>query len=94
MEIKFKPSLAHCVETLAKIEYERVLGQLLRATEEDSRLAEELELLRLFLESADFSRLRGSYEDALNKGRQIEIKLISTGGVPEYEVEINEIQGA
>ena len=52
MEIKLEPSLTHCIETTAKREYERVLGQLLKGKEEDSQLAEELELLRIFLESA------------------------------------------
>ncbi len=94
MEIKFEPNLSHCIETLAKNEYEKVLGRLLKAEQEDGLLAEELELLRLFLESADFGQLRGSYEDALIEGRQVEIKLISADGAPGYKVEINELRSA
>lgn len=89
MEIKFEPSLSHCIETLAKNEYEKVLNQLLKAKQEDGQLAEKLELLRLFLESADFSQLRGRYEDILSAGRRVEIRLRSTGRTPEFEVGID-----
>ncbi|MBN1104223.1 MAG: hypothetical protein JXL84_12470 [Deltaproteobacteria bacterium] len=89
MEIKLKPSLSHCIETVAKREYERVLSLLLRGKEEDS-LLDELEALRLFLESADFRQLRRRSEDALLAGRRIEFILRSTRGAPGYEMEISE----
>jgi hypothetical protein len=89
MEIKLNPSLSHCIETVAKREYERVLGLLLGGKEEDS-LLDELELLRLFLESADFRQLRRCSEEALLAGRQIEFVLKSAHGVPGYEIEIRE----
>jgi uncharacterized protein (UPF0210 family) len=41
MEIKLEPSLSHCIETIAKRVYERVLSQLLKGKEEDAHLAEE-----------------------------------------------------
>jgi len=91
MEIKFEPSLSHCVETLAKNEYEKVLSQLLKTKQEDGQLAEKLELLRLFLESADFNQLRGRYEDLLSAGRRVEIRLRTTGGTPEFEVGIDSV---
>lgn len=87
MEIKLKPSLSHCIETVAKREYERVLSLLLGGKQEDS-LLDELELLRLFLESADFRQLRSRSEEALLAGRRIEFILRSTHGVPAYEIEI------
>jgi hypothetical protein len=94
MEIKLEPSLTHCIETTAKREYERVLGQLLKGKEEDSQLAEELELLRIFLESADFGQLRSRCDDSLTAGRKVEARLRSSNSAPGYEIEIVEIDGA
>lgn len=87
MEIKLKPSLSHCIETVAKREYEKVLSLLLSGKQEDT-LLDELELLRLFLESADFRQLRSRCEESLLAGKEIEIVLKSTHGVPAYEIEM------
>lgn len=91
MEIKLEPSLFHCIETVAKNEYERVLSMLLRGKQEDPQLAEELELLRLFLESVDFGQLRNRCEEFLLAGRQIIVRLRSNSTLPKYEIEINEV---
>jgi hypothetical protein len=88
MEIRLEPTLAGCIETVAKKEYERVLGLLLKALDEDPDLAEELELLRLFLESADFGELRSRSDVFLLAGRRVEFKLRPTGGAPGYEIEM------
>lgn len=94
MEIKLEPSLTHCIETTAKRDYERVLGQLLKGKEEDSQLAETLELLRIFLESADFGQLRSRCDDSLVAGKRVEVRLTSSSSAPGYEIEIVEIEGA
>jgi len=91
MEIKLEPSLSHCIETVAKREYERVLSFLLRGKEEDAQLAEELELLRMFLESADFSQLRSRCEEFLLADKRIAVTLRSTNVLPKYEIEVNEV---
>jgi hypothetical protein len=90
MEIKLEPSLSNCIETVAKREYERVLSILLKEDQEDRQLEEELELLRLFLESADFSQLRSLSEDLLLDGRRVEFILKSTDSPPGYEVGIDQ----
>jgi hypothetical protein len=89
MEIKLEPSLSSCIETVAKKEYERTLRLLLKADQEDEQLAEELELLRLFLESADLGQLRSRCDDFLLADRQVECRLTSITGAPGYEIEIN-----
>ena len=91
MEIKLEPTLSHCIETVAKKEYERVLSLLLRGKQEEN-LGEELELLRLFLEWADFNRLRSLSEERLLDGKRVEFILKSTNRVPGYEIEIEQIQ--
>lgn len=86
VEIKLEPSLSSCIETVAKREYERVLSILLKGGREDRQLEEELELLRLFLESADFGRLRSLSEDLLLDGRRVEFILKSTESPPGYAI--------
>jgi hypothetical protein len=61
----------------AKREYETVLSLLLRGKQEDGQLEEKLELLRLFLESADFDRLRSLSEEPLLNGKRVEFILKS-----------------
>jgi hypothetical protein len=90
-EIKLEPNLSHCIETVAKRKHEKVLSQILGGKQEDS-LMDELELLRLFLESADFGRLRSRCEEPLLAGRRIEFILRPAPGNPFYEIEINEAQ--
>jgi hypothetical protein len=90
IEIKLEPSPSSCIETVAKREYERVLSMLLKGDREDRRLEEELELLRLFLESADFGRLRSLSEDLLLDGRRVEFILKPTDSLPGYEVGIKD----
>lgn len=91
IEVMLQPNLSHCIETVAKREYERVLGQLMKSGEEDSQLEQRLELLRLFLESADFGTLRSRCDELLLKGKQIEVKLKAIAEPPEYEIEIEEV---
>jgi hypothetical protein len=89
MEIKLEPSLSHCIETVAKREYERALKLLLSEEQEDMQLEQKLELLRLFLESADFSQLRSRCHKFLVEGKRVTFTLSSTNGAPEYDIEIS-----
>src|SRR5512136_1549541 len=91
MEVKLEPSLSHCVETVAKRRYENVLSLLLGGKQEDS-LLDELELLRLFLESADLRQLRSRCEKSLLAGRRVEVTLRSAQGALPYEIEVKEAQ--
>jgi hypothetical protein len=69
--IKLKPNLSSCIETVSKNEYERTLNLLLKEGSVDERLGERLEVLRLFLESADFGHLRSQYEGYLTEGKVV-----------------------
>jgi hypothetical protein len=86
-EIVLEPNLTHCIETVAKSEYERVLSLLLKDKKEDPRLADELELLGLFLESADFGLLRSCCDECLIAGRPVKVIVRSTGGIPDWYIE-------
>jgi hypothetical protein len=89
VEIVLEPGLDHCIETVAKRKYESVLRALLGGREENPLLADELELLRLFLESADFKTLRNRCDAALIAGKRVKVKLRSAEGTPDWSIEID-----
>ena len=90
MEIILEPNPDHCIHSAAKREYEAVLRTLLKGVESED-LADKLELLRIFLESADFRELRSRCDKFLLVGRHVRAKLKSTVGSPGYEIEINPV---
>jgi len=75
------------VETQAKRRYNQILSELLKK-DEGGELAERLELLRLFLESADFNKLRSESEKHLIEGKKVRFILHLEKGKPEYEMKI------
>jgi hypothetical protein len=56
--IELIPTLQHCIETTAKMEFNRLTGLYLDLGKEDADIEARLELLRDFLETADFRSLR------------------------------------
>ncbi len=87
-EIEFEPDLSHCIQTLAKVEYDRIMSQLIETGDENSELGERLEMLKVFLESTDFSTLRNEYEPFLVEGKRVTFRLCPGKGETEYRVEI------
>ena len=87
VKIELEPELDACVETQAKRQYEQTQRELLKGGEE-GELTEKLELLRLFLESADFSKLRGESESHLIEGKRVKFVLSLENGKPKYEMRI------
>ena len=75
--VELRPNLSNCIETLSKKEYEQTLNLLLKEGSVDEKLGERLEVLRLFLESADFGHLRSQYEGYLTEGRQVTFLIYS-----------------
>ena len=58
LQIELVPDLTCCIETVAKRELAVVLKQLLRSSQGNKELEERLEILGLFLETADFKQFR------------------------------------
>ena len=58
LKIELVPDLSNCIETVAKREYSEIVRQLLAIVEGNKELYERAELLRSFLETTDFKRLR------------------------------------
>ena len=71
VRVELVPELSHCIETVAKNEYRETMAKLLAAGESDENLQQKLELLRIFLEAADFRRLRRESEKHLTEGSRV-----------------------
>ena len=88
LKIELVPDLDHCIETVAKREHTAVLEQLLALGEGSKELGEKLEILRLFLETADFKKLRSEYERQLMEGKRVRFVVYLDNGVPKHEIYI------
>ena len=87
IRIELEPKLDACVETQAKRQYNQTLSELLKKGE-NRELEGELELLKLFQESADFNKLRRESEKHLVAGKKVKFILHLKEGKPEYEMQI------
>ena len=87
-KIELIPDLTHCIETVAKMEHADVLKQLLAPGQADNELQEKLELLRLFLETADFKKLRSESERLIMEGEKVRFVVYLKDDVPEYEIHV------
>jgi len=84
--IELKPNFSSCIETLSKKEYEWTLNLLLKEGCADEELGKRLEVLRLFLESADFGHLRSLYEGYLTEGKKVIFFIYLEGGKAKYKL--------
>jgi hypothetical protein len=86
--IKLIPTGSHCIETTAKREYWKSVDEYLKKANEDKRLEERIELLKAFLETADFGMLRQQSEKPIIDGKQVTFKLSIKNGKPWYEMTV------
>jgi len=86
VHVELKPNLLSCIETLSKKEYERTLDLLLKKGPVNEELGERLEVLRLFLESTDFSNLRSQYEGYLMEGKKVTFLVYPEEGKAKYKL--------
>jgi len=84
-EIILEPDLSRCIETTAREEFGRSMRLLLEG-ESRPGLAERTELLRLFLETADFGELRRISEPLLAEGQRVTFTVYEDGGVARYRL--------
>ena len=71
VQIKLVPDTTHCIETVARTEHEKLIRDLLRDGTCDAHMSGRIELLRTFLETADFKALRKQSDDYLLAGKRI-----------------------
>ena len=89
-QVELIPELTHRIETVAKNEYGETLRQLLAASEGTEELEEKVELLRIFLETMDFSKLRRESEKHLLQGRKVTFVVYREGGTAKYDLRVEQ----
>jgi hypothetical protein len=70
-QVELFPSLSHCIETAARDEFWNSANQYMEGGRQDKRLEHKIELLKVFLESADFKRLCSDSERHLLEGKKV-----------------------
>ena len=85
--VELIPDLSHCIETVARREHTAVSRQLLKSGEENKELEEKLEILTLFLETADFKKLRAESEKMLIEGKKVKFVVYRDKDV-KYEIKV------
>ncbi|NWF78375.1 MAG: hypothetical protein HXY36_07310 [Chloroflexi bacterium] len=88
--IELFPSLSHCVETTAKKEFWNSVNQYMESGQEDRRLQERIKLLKAFLESMDFKKLRSQSERYLLEGKKVKFVIRWQGDKPRCEMVVTE----
>jgi len=88
VQVELYPDLTHCIETQAKREYGNAMKKLLTAEGSSEALEERLELLRLFLEEADFKNLRRESEKHLMEGRRVRFNIHLDNGRPQWQMQV------
>ena len=84
--IELMPSLSHCIETAAKEEFWSLVSRYTEAKQEDKELEKKLELLKAFLESMDFKKLRRESEKHLIQGKRVKFIIRWKKNKPGYDI--------
>jgi len=88
VKVELVPDLSQCIETVAKREYQNTLQILLSTEAASEELKERVEILRLFLEGADFKKLRAESERYLTNGRRVKFIVCTQGKVLKYDMQV------
>jgi hypothetical protein len=86
--VELYPSLSRCIETVAREEYWNLASQLMKSGQEDEELQQKVELLKGFLESAEFGKLRSQSEKYLIEGKKVKFIIYWKEAEPNYEMKV------
>lgn len=86
VQIELVPDLFNCIETVAKREHQDLVRRYFLDGKSDSEFEEKIETLRMFLESADFRKLRRESEGYLLEGQSIKFVLYQEQGETKYKL--------
>jgi len=78
--VKLHPSTESCVETAAQHRFRDLSQSALRGEKMNDDTMQEIDLLRRFLETADFPRLRAESEGSIREGRKVTFHISETDG--------------
>ena len=87
--IELFPSLSHCIETTAREEYWDSVNKYMESGQESKELEQRIELLKTFLESMDFKKLRRESEKHLIEGKTVKFIIYWEQNKPHYEMIIS-----
>ena len=90
--IELNPTLDLCIEGTARQEFKKSADKYMQRGRKDRKLEEKIELLRMFLETTDFRKLRAESEKHLIEGRKVKFILTSEKGKPKYEMVIEAVK--
>jgi len=76
-------------EGTARQEYKKSADEYMQRAKKDKKLEDRIELLRMFLETMDFRKLRAESEKYLVEGKAVKFILTSVKGKPEYEMKVD-----
>jgi hypothetical protein len=88
--IELFPSLSHCIETTAREEFWNSVNQYMEGGQKDKKLEERIELLKAFLESMDFKKLRSQSEGYLIEGKKVKFVICRKEEELNYEMVVTE----
>jgi len=89
VKIELPPTLDLCIEGTARQEYLKSTDEYMQRGNKDKKLEDRIELLRMFLETMDFRKLRAESEKYLVEGKTVKFILASAKGKPEYEMKVD-----
>jgi hypothetical protein len=89
VKIELAPTLDLCIEGTARQEYLKSTDEYMQRGNKDKKLGGKIELLRMFLETMDFRKLRAESEEHLIEGKKVEFILTSEKGKPKYEMKVD-----
>jgi hypothetical protein len=88
--IELVPTLEHCIETTARQAFTRNKDEYIQRGVADKELEERIDLLRTFLDTMDFGKLRRESEPHLLEGKSIKFLLYWEDGKPKYEMRVED----
>ena len=88
--VELFPSLSHCIETTAREEFWNSVNQYMGSGHKDKKLEEKIELLKAFLESMDFKKLRSQSEGYLVEGKKVKFVICRKEEELNYEMVVTE----
>lgn len=91
IQIELTPTLSQCIETVSKREYWKSVDEYLKKKTEDKSLEEKIELLRSFLETADFCALRAQSEKHMINGKRVKFTISMKDGKLCHEMTVEQI---
>jgi hypothetical protein len=88
--VELFPSLSHCIEITAREAFWNSVNQYMGSGHKDKKLEEKIELLKAFLESTDFRKLRSQSEEYLIDGKRVKFVICRIEEELNYEMVVIE----